>query len=47
MGRFPPWVYQMYSETVNKYGLDFLNKTIPHQDMNDWPMTYDEYVPYL
>ncbi len=46
MGRFPPWVYQMYSETVNKYGLDFLNKTIPHQDINDWPMTYDDYVPY-
>jgi gluconate 2-dehydrogenase alpha chain len=46
MGRFPPWVYQMYSETVDKYGLDFLKKAVPHQDITDWPMTYEDYIPY-
>ncbi|MCW3994834.1 MAG: hypothetical protein NWE98_01630 [Candidatus Bathyarchaeota archaeon] len=46
MGRFSPWVYQMYSQTVNRYGLDFLNAAVPHQDIIDWPMTYDDYVPY-
>ncbi len=46
MGRYPPWVYQMYSQTVNRYGLDFLNNAVPHQDIIDWPMTYDDYVPY-
>jgi gluconate 2-dehydrogenase alpha chain len=46
MGRYPPWVYQMQTQTVNKYGLDFLNAAEPHQDVTDWPMTYDDYVPY-
>jgi gluconate 2-dehydrogenase alpha chain len=46
MGRFPPWVYEMYSQTVNRYGLDFLNKAVPHQDIIDWPLTYNDYVPY-
>jgi gluconate 2-dehydrogenase alpha chain len=46
MGRYSPWVYQMYSDTVNKYGLDFLNNAVPHQDLTDWPMTYNDYVPY-
>jgi gluconate 2-dehydrogenase alpha chain len=46
MGRYAPWVYQMYSDTVNKYGLDFLNAAVPHQDLIDWPMTYDDYKPY-
>ena len=46
MGRYGPWVYQMFSDTVNKYGLDYLNKAVPHQDLIDWPMTYDDYMPY-
>ena len=46
MGRFPPWVYEMYSQTVNKYGLDFLNNAVSHQDITDWPLTYNDYVPY-
>ncbi len=46
MGRYSPWVYEMYSQTVNRYGLDFLNNAVPHQDINDWPMTYNDYVPY-
>lgn len=46
MGRFSPWVYQMYSQTVDKYGLGFLNTAVPHQDITDWPMTYADYAPY-
>lgn len=46
MGRFSPWVYQMYSQTVNRYGLDFLNAAVPNQDIIDWPMTYEDYEPY-
>lgn len=46
MGRFSPWTYQIYSQTVSKYGLDFLNRAVPHQDIIDWPMTYADYVPY-
>jgi gluconate 2-dehydrogenase alpha chain len=46
MGRYSPWVYEMYSQTVNKYGLDFLNNAVPHQDVTDWPLTYDDYKPY-
>jgi gluconate 2-dehydrogenase alpha chain len=46
MGRYGPWVYEMYSQTVDRYGLDFLNKAVPHQDITDWPLTYNDYVPY-
>jgi gluconate 2-dehydrogenase alpha chain len=46
MGRFAPWVYQMRTQTVDRYGLDFLNTVVPHEDITDWPMTYEEYVPY-
>jgi gluconate 2-dehydrogenase alpha chain len=46
MGRYPPWVYQMKSQTISRYGADFLNAAVPHQDIEDWPMTYDDYTPY-
>ena len=46
MGRYGPWVYQIYSDTVSKYGLSFLKAAVPHQDIIDWPMTYEEYMPY-
>ena len=46
MGRYAPWVYQMRSQTINRYGEDYLNNAVPHNDIQDWPMTYDEYVPY-
>ena len=46
MGRYAPWVYEMYSQTVNRYGESYLNQAVPHHDIQDWPMTYDEYVPY-
>jgi gluconate 2-dehydrogenase alpha chain len=46
MGRFGPWVYQMRSETESRYGSDFLNNIAPTNDIEDWPMTYDDYEPY-
>lgn len=46
MGRFPPWVYEIYSSTVERYGEEFLENAVPNHDVTDWPMTYDEYVPY-
>ncbi|MCL4435836.1 MAG: GMC oxidoreductase [Thaumarchaeota archaeon] len=46
MGRQGPWGYKMYSDTVNKYGKEFLDKVNPHSDLEDWPMTYEEYEPY-
>jgi gluconate 2-dehydrogenase alpha chain len=46
MGRFGPWTYQAYSETVSKYGLSFLTSVEPNQDLHDFPWTYDQYEPY-
>jgi gluconate 2-dehydrogenase alpha chain len=46
MGRYGPWVYQMYSQTVSRYGLSFLEAAVPNQDIFDWPYTYDDAVPY-
>jgi gluconate 2-dehydrogenase alpha chain len=45
-GRYAPWAYQMYSSTVSRYGQDFLNAIEPNLDMQDWPMSYIDYVPY-
>jgi gluconate 2-dehydrogenase alpha chain len=46
MGRFGPWVYQMKSDTASRYGANFLNDIMPTNDVEDWPMTYEEYDPY-
>jgi gluconate 2-dehydrogenase alpha chain len=46
MGRQGPWGYTMYSSTVNRYGLPFLNAANPHNDLEDWPLTYAQYEPY-
>ena len=46
MGRFGPWVYQMQSETASRYGAGFLDSIAPTNDVEDWPMTYEEYDPY-
>jgi gluconate 2-dehydrogenase alpha chain len=46
MGRYGPWTYQVYSQTVDRYGMAFLNNAEPHQDVTDWPLTYNDYVPY-
>ena len=45
-GRYAPWSYQMYSSTVSKYGQSFLSAIEPNLDMEDWPMTYNDYAPY-
>jgi gluconate 2-dehydrogenase alpha chain len=46
MGRFGPWAYTMQSETASKYGADFLSTIDPTNDIQDWPMTYNDYEPY-
>jgi gluconate 2-dehydrogenase alpha chain len=46
MGRYGPWNYQMKSETASRYGPNFLNTIDPTNDVQDWPMTYNEYEPY-
>jgi gluconate 2-dehydrogenase alpha chain len=45
MGRYGPWVYQMKSETSSKYG-GLIDTIAPTNDVEDWPMTYDDYEPY-
>ena len=48
MGRYANWVYTMYSSTVSRYGLPFLNAAVPNQDIFDYPYTngYTDVVPY-
>jgi gluconate 2-dehydrogenase alpha chain len=48
MGRYADWVYTMYSSTVSRYGLPFLNAAVPNQDIFDYPYTngYTDVVPY-
>ena len=45
MGRQGPWGYQMRSQTDTRYPgkLDTIN---PHNDLEDWPLTYAQYEPY-
>jgi gluconate 2-dehydrogenase alpha chain len=46
MGRVSPWSYTMYSSTVSRYGSGFLASVEPNLDLEDWPMTYQDYEPY-
>lgn len=46
MGRFPPWVYRMRSDTIERYGEEYLDAAVPHNDIEDWPLTYEDYLPY-
>ncbi|MGA2663911.1 MAG: hypothetical protein ABSF83_03110 [Nitrososphaerales archaeon] len=46
MGRAGPWTYEMLSETRSKYGPSFITDIEPHADFEDWPMSYDDYIPY-
>jgi gluconate 2-dehydrogenase alpha chain len=46
MGRFGPWTYEMQSATSSAYGSGFLDSIAPTNDVEDWPMTYDDYAPY-
>ncbi|MCL4437269.1 MAG: GMC family oxidoreductase [Thaumarchaeota archaeon] len=43
MGRFAPWSYKPYSETINKYGESVLPT---NHDMEDFPVSYQDMVPY-
>jgi gluconate 2-dehydrogenase alpha chain len=46
MGRFGPWVYEMQSSTASRYGADFLDTIQPTNDVEDWPLSYEELDPY-
>ncbi len=45
MGRQGPWGYQMLSQTNTRYPntIDTIN---PHNDLQDWPLQYNQYEPY-
>src|SRR2546421_434871 len=45
MGRKGPWGYQMRSQTDTRYP-GMLNTINPHNDLEDWPLTYAQYEPY-
>ena len=45
-GRYAPWSYTPYSSTVSKYGKAFLDGIEPNIDLIDFPVTYDQMVPY-
>jgi gluconate 2-dehydrogenase alpha chain len=51
LGRFSPWSYSPVSMTIAKYGQDGYNTILSNvkggtPDLEDWPVTYDEMVPY-
>ncbi len=51
LGRFSPWSYQPVTMTKQKYGTDGYNAIVQSVaggtlDLEDWPVTYDEMVPY-
>ena len=51
LGRFSPWSYQPVTMTQEKYGDTGYNTILSnvkggHPDLEDWPVTYDDMVPY-
>ncbi len=51
LGRYSPWSYQPVTMTVAKYGQDGYNTILGNvkggtPDIEDWPVTYDDMVPY-
>ena len=51
LGRFSPWSYQPVSMTISKYGQDAYNTFLSNvaggtPDLEDWPVSYDDMVPY-
>ena len=51
LGRFSPWSYQPVTMTKAKYGDAGYNTILSnvaggHADLEDWPVTYDDMVPY-
>lgn len=45
-GRFDPWTYAENSNTASRYGSTWLEQSNPNNDVQDFPLTYDDYVPY-
>ncbi len=51
LGRFSPWSYQPVTMSIEKYGQDGYNTFLSNvtggtPDLEDWPVTYDDMVPY-
>ena len=46
MGRYAPWSYQIQSATASRYGPNFLTSIEPRADVEDWPLTYQDFEPY-
>jgi len=51
LGRFSPWSYKPVTMSQEKYGTDGYNNMVNSVkggtlDLEDWPVTYDEMVPY-
>jgi gluconate 2-dehydrogenase alpha chain len=45
-GRYAPWTYAINSNTISKYGQAYLTAANPNDDTLDFPVTYDDYLPY-
>jgi gluconate 2-dehydrogenase alpha chain len=45
-GRFDPWTYAVNSNTVSRYGAAYLAAANPNNDVQDFPFTYNDYLPY-
>jgi gluconate 2-dehydrogenase alpha chain len=46
MGRQGPWGYQQKLRTETAYGSGFLPGIQSNHDLEDWPLTYEQYEPY-
>ena len=47
MMRMSPWAYQAYSNLMSRYGSAAVADMLPpNSDLEDWPLTYNDYVPY-
>jgi gluconate 2-dehydrogenase alpha chain len=46
MGRFGPWTYQAESMTASRYGPNYITSIEPNADLQDFPMTYEQYDPF-
>ena len=46
MGRTGSWNYTVASSTASRYGPNFLEPTVPNVDLEDWPVSYEQWDPY-
>ncbi len=46
LGRYMPWTYQAYSMTNSRYGTSFLDSIEGNIDLEDYPFTAADLVPY-